>query len=138
MRSYMANLAFELGGVGCGYATAIVFWVEILVMLGVVRLPYFRATGLLDKFEWPQLKTILEIAKVGAPIGLTVFLEMAVFSVVGLLIAMEGVTQVAANSVAGNINWATYVIPMSLGAAATQIYLIDQWRESREGELHPA
>ncbi|MEM9622163.1 MAG: MATE family efflux transporter, partial [Pseudomonadota bacterium] len=109
----------ELGGVGCGYATAIVFWVELGLMLAVVRLPYFRQTRLLDKFQWPHWPTISAILRVGLPIGFTVFLEMAVFSVVGILIARIGVAEVAANSVAGNINWATYVIPMSLGAAAS-------------------
>ena len=109
----------ELGGVGCGYATAIVFWVELGLMMIVIRLPYFRQTDAFTKFEWPQLASLRNIIKVGAPIGFTVFLEMAVFSVVGMLIALEGVVEVAANSIAGNINWATYVIPMSLGAAAS-------------------
>ena len=44
---------------------------------------------------------------------------MAVFSIVGMLIAMGSVIEVAANSIVGNIGWATYVIPMSLGAAAS-------------------
>ena len=109
----------EMGGVGSGYATAIVFWIELLVMLAVIRLPYFRATGLFTRFEPPNLATMRSIIWVGIPIGFTMFLEMAVFSVVGFLIALQGVAQVAANSVAGNINWATYVIPVSLGAAAS-------------------
>lgn len=109
----------ELGGVGCGWATAIVFWVELGLMLIVIRLPFFRQTGFLDRFEWPQFKTIASIMKVGAPIGLSVFLEMAVFSVIVLLVARIGVTAVAANTIAGNLNWMTYVIPMSLGSAAS-------------------
>ncbi len=109
----------ELGGVGCGYATAIVFWVELGLMMLVARMPYFRATQLYQLFEGPNLKTMWGILRVGLPIGFTVFLEMAVFSVIGMLIARIGVEEVAANSIAGNINWATYVIPMSLGAAAS-------------------
>ncbi|MBT5685031.1 MAG: MATE family efflux transporter, partial [Gammaproteobacteria bacterium] len=31
----------ELGGVGCGYATAIVFWVELVLMLFACRQPFF-------------------------------------------------------------------------------------------------
>jgi MATE family multidrug resistance protein len=109
----------EMGGVGCGWATAIVFWVELGLMLIVVRLPYFRATGLFEHFEWPKLNTIVSIMKIGTPIGLSVFLEMALFSVVGILIARIGVNEVAANTVAGNLNWLTFVIPMSLGSAAS-------------------
>ncbi|NCF44329.1 MAG: MATE family efflux transporter, partial [Proteobacteria bacterium] len=35
----------ELGGVGCGWATAIVFWVEFLLMMLVVRMRHFRQTN---------------------------------------------------------------------------------------------
>ena len=109
----------EMGGVGCGYATAIVLWTELVFMLlFVVRLPFFRATQLFAKFEWPDVQRILQILKVGIPIGLTVFLEMAVFSVVAILIAKIGINQIAAHSIAGNLNWLTYVIPMSIGTAA--------------------
>ena len=31
----------ELGGVGCGYATAIIFWLELIIMLFVCRMPVF-------------------------------------------------------------------------------------------------
>ncbi len=109
----------ELGGVGCGYATAIIFWLQLLLMMAVIRRPYFRATGLFETFEWPAAPTIKSIFKIGTPIGLSIFLEMAVFSVIAFLIARIGVEQVAANAIAGNINWLTYVIPMSLGSAAS-------------------
>ena len=59
------------------------------------------------------------IALVGIPIGLSVFLEMAVYSVISFMIARIGVNELAAHSIAGNLNWLTYVIPMSIGAAAS-------------------
>ncbi len=109
----------EMGGVGCGWATAVVFWVELALMLIVIRLPFFKKTGFFETFERPRFSTILSISKIGAPIGFTTFLEMAVFSIVALLIARIGVNELAGHSIAGNINWLTYVIPMSLGAAAS-------------------
>jgi len=109
----------ELGGVGCGYATAIIFWLQLALMMVVIKRPYFKATGLFERFEWPVAGTIKSIFRIGTPIGLVIFLEMAVFSVIAFLIARLGVEQVAANAIAGNINWLTYVIPMSLGAAAS-------------------
>ena len=33
----------EMGGVGCGWATAIVFWVQLLLMLLLLPKPYFKA-----------------------------------------------------------------------------------------------
>jgi MATE family multidrug resistance protein len=109
----------ELGGEGCGWATTAVWWVELLLILGLLRRPYFSATKLLERFDWPDWDIQKSILKIGVPIGLTIFLEMAVFSVVGLSIASLGVVALAANSIAGNVNWATYVLPSTLGAAAS-------------------
>ena len=109
----------ELGGVGCGWATAIVLWVELLLMLLVIRRPFFRESGLFERFEWPQLKGMLSIARIGVPIGFSVFIGMLVYSLIGLYIGRIGVDDFAAHSIAGNLNWLTYVIPMGLGGAAS-------------------
>ena len=108
----------EMGGVGCGWATAIVFWVEFGLMMIVVRLRYFKATNLFTEFSWPNLELMKAILKLGIPIGIAIFLEMAMFAVVSFLIAALGVIPMAAHSIAGNLNWLTYVIPMGMGAAA--------------------
>lgn len=108
-----------MGGVGCGWATAIVFWVELLLMLVVVKQPFFQVTKTFTHWSWPQLRPLLRLLQLGLPIGLAIFLEMAVFSVMGLAIARIGVVELAANSVAGSLNWLTYVLPAGLGAAAS-------------------
>ena len=108
----------ELGGEGCGWATAVVMWFELVLMTSVARRPFFRRTGLFERLRWPEAATIGRILKLGLPIGAAVFMEMAVYSVIGFLIASFGMTPQAANGIAGNINWMTYVLPMSLGAAA--------------------
>jgi MATE family multidrug resistance protein len=109
----------ELGGVGCGWATAAVFWLEPIMMLIVLRRPYFLATRLWDKLDPPNPLEIWRILRIGLPVGVTVFLEMAVYSAIGFMIGRIGVTELAAHSIAGNLNWLTYVIPMSLGSAAS-------------------
>ena len=108
----------EMGGVGCGWATAIVFWVEFGLMMIVVRLRYFKAATIFTEFSWPNIELMKAILKLGIPIGIAIFLEMAMFAVVSFLIAALGVIPMAAHSIAGNLNWLTYVIPMGMGAAA--------------------
>jgi MATE family multidrug resistance protein len=44
---------------------------------------------------------------------------MALFGAIGFFIAKMGVTEMAAHSIAGNLNWMTYVIPMGIGSAAS-------------------
>ena len=108
----------ELGGEGCGWATAIVMWFELAAMVVLARFRYFRVTGLWHRFEPPNAREIKRILKIGIPIGLSSFVGMALFAIVGFLVGSLGVMPLAAHSIAGHINWATFVIPMSLGSAA--------------------
>lgn len=109
----------QLGGVGCGWATAIVLWTQLGAMMFVIRRPFFRASGLFERFDWPHFDGMLGIARIGVPIGFTVFIGMVVYSMIGLYIGRLGVNDFAAHSIAGNLNWLTYVIPLGLGAAAS-------------------
>ncbi len=108
----------ELGGVGCGWATAAVMWIELGMMAYVTRRPFFRATRVGVGGFRPDPALLWRILKLGLPIGAAVFLEMAVYSVITLLIGRLGVSELAAHSIAGNLNWMAYVIPYSLGGAA--------------------
>ena len=108
----------ELGGEGCGWATALVMWFELGAVAVLCRRPYFRATGLWERFEAPAWSQIRRILKIGIPIGLSSFVGMVLFTVIGFLVGSLGVVPIAAHSIAGHINWATFVIPMSLGTAA--------------------
>src|SRR5690606_34577250 len=54
-----------MGGVGCGWATAVVMWVELLAMLIWVRTaPVYRSSELFTRFDWPQLAVIRRICSV--------------------------------------------------------------------------
>ena len=65
----------EMGGVGCGWATAIVFWVELGLMAFVVRLRQFRATNVFANFSPPRLPIMMDILKLGIPIGVAICLS---------------------------------------------------------------
>lgn len=108
----------ELGGEGCGWATAIVMWCEFGAMILLSRFRYFRATGLWQRLERPDWRRIGHLLWVGLPIGLSSFVGMGLFALIGFLVGHLGVVPLAAHSIAGHINWATFVIPMALGAAA--------------------
>ncbi|MCH9785073.1 MAG: MATE family efflux transporter [Gammaproteobacteria bacterium] len=109
----------ELGGEGCGWATAITMWFELGVMLLAIRRPWLRNTGLFEPVLKPKLATIKSILQVGLPIGMTMFLEMTVFSLVSLLVGSIGIAAIGANTIGGNLNWFVFVIPMALGSAAS-------------------
>ncbi len=112
----------KFGGVGCGIATAIVMWFEFAAMLFYilwVKPSYRQRTGLFTRFSWPDLKAIRRLLGLGVPIGLTVFLEMAIFSLTALLLGRFGSEVVAAHQIALNFGGVVFMIPLSLGMAAT-------------------
>ncbi len=121
----------ELGGEGCGWATSAVLWFELGAILVLSRFRYFRETGLWRRrtsghggaptgrtYAGLDFREIGRILRIGLPIGLTSFVGMALFAIIGFLIGSLGVVPLAAHSIAAHLSWATFVVPMSLGAAA--------------------
>ena len=109
----------ELGGVGSGIATAIVMWLHVVLMIGVMSRPFYRAAGIFQRGWRPDFATWWRFAKIGVPVGVTHFFEMGVYSLVTLLAASFGAVAVAGHTVAMNINGIAFMIPMSLGMAAS-------------------
>lgn len=109
-----------LGGLGCAWSTAIVMWFECGAMLLVVsRRRYRRRTGLFDRFSAPDPQRLLSLARLGVPIGLTAFFEIAAFATLTLLVSRLGANAVAAQQIAFSINGVAFMIPLGLGMAAS-------------------
>ena len=109
----------EMGGVGCGVATAIVNWSAAATMAIVVRWQNFLPPDFFKRRLTVDRKQMGEIAKVGFPIGLATFVEWGVFSLVAICLSRFGEAVVAAHSIATNINGLTFMIPHALGMAAS-------------------
>ncbi|MEX6502776.1 MATE family efflux transporter [Pseudomonas zhanjiangensis] len=109
-----------MGGVGCGWATALVMSFMLLGMLGWVRwAPYYRASQLFQRFDRPQWPVIRRLLSIGLPIGIAVFAESSIFAVIALLIGGLGATVVAGHQIALNFSSLVFMIPYSLGMAVT-------------------
>ena len=109
-----------LGGVGCGWATAIVMWVMLLGMAGWVHwAPAYREAKVFGSFQWPQWAVIQRLLGIGLPIGIAVFAESSIFAVIALLIGSLGSTVVAGHQIALNFSSIVFMIPFSLGMAVT-------------------
>lgn len=109
-----------MGGIGCGWSTAITMWFQCAAMAWVVSRPRYRQrTGLFSRFSWPDFRRLADLLRLGIPIGLTAFFEIAAFSMVTLLVARLGATAVAAQQIAFSINGVAFMIPLGLGMAAS-------------------
>lgn len=110
----------ELGGVGCGVATAAVYWVMFFCMISYVK----KTRSMRDirnpkGFVQPDWKVLYRLTQLGMPIALALFFEVTLFAVVALLVAPLGIVDVAGHQIALNFSSLMFVLPMSLSAAVT-------------------
>lgn len=109
-----------LGGVGCGVATASVYWVMFLVMrYWVKRMPALKDVNHLEVRSAPDRKILMRLFWLGLPVALALFFEVTLFAVVALLVSPLGIVDVAGHQIALNFSSLMFVLPMSMGVAAT-------------------
>jgi MATE family multidrug resistance protein len=109
-----------LGAVGTGVATAIVQWVMFgLMLLHVARHPAYRPYRILARPGPPERTRLLEILRLGLPIGGSMIAECALFSAAALMVSTLGATIVGAHQIA--LNWASFMFmaPVSIHSATT-------------------
>ncbi|ORO48793.1 MATE family efflux transporter [Streptococcus oralis] len=107
----------ELGGAGAGLGTSLAYW----VLLGISLLVLFKQKRLkalhLEKRIPLNIDKIKEGVRLGLPIGGTVFAEVAIFSVVGLIMAKFSSLIIASHQSAMNFSTLMYAFPMSISSA---------------------
>jgi len=109
-----------LGALGCGIATAFSMWVMCLAMIAYTRRS--RAYGDVELWHSPTLPRwplIIELLTVGVPIGVAIFVEVTLFTLIALFIASLGEVTVAAHQVALNYTSILFMLPLSLSMALT-------------------
>jgi MATE family multidrug resistance protein len=108
-----------MGGVGCGWSSAIVLTLQFTAMALIVARSRIRVTGVFARFSRPDPIEIVRLIKLGLPIGLTNFMEISLFSVITLLIGRLGAEAVAAHTIASNVGGMTFMVPLALGMAVS-------------------
>ena len=113
------NLGFpRMGGVGCAWATLVCIWFDLLAIVWWIRRsPAYRQTLPFARYAAPHWPDIRALLKIGLPIGVTYFAEATAFSLIALLLAGFGTTQVGAHQIALNFTSLVFMLPMSLGMA---------------------
>lgn len=110
----------ELGGAGCGLATAIVQWISLISLL-----IYFNISRNLKPFqifkhpEKPNPESIKMLTKLGTPIALSLLFESSLFAFMALFIAPLGSIAVAGHQVAFSYSAVVFMFPLSLAMSAT-------------------
>ncbi|BAN96026.1 MATE efflux family protein [Plautia stali symbiont] len=109
-----------LGGVGCGVATASVYWVMYLVMrFWLKRMPAMRDIRMHSRWSPPSRAILMRLFTLGLPVALALFFEVTLFAVVALLVSPLGIVKVAGHQIALNFSSLMFVLQLSLGVATT-------------------
>lgn len=111
----------EMGGIGAGYATGLSYWITLVISIVVTfKLNSIKHYQLFKQWVIPSFKAWKEQLKIGIPIGLTIFFESGIFSVVTLLIGiMFSTLTIAANQVVISFTTLIFMIPLSISMALT-------------------
>ncbi|QOV11295.1 MATE family efflux transporter [Viridibacillus arvi] len=110
----------ELGGVGSGVASAITYWIicAVAIVITMKGQPFknFKLYA-----SWPKIHFAkwLEICKIGVPIGLSIFAETSIFSVVAIMMSNYSTAVIGAHQIAMNFASLTYMMPLSIAMGAT-------------------
>ncbi|MEO8779360.1 MAG: MATE family efflux transporter [Rhodanobacter sp.] len=108
------------GAHGCGVATAIALWLEMLAFfVYVVFRRNYQGLGLFEQIEGPNLRRIGELIHIGAPMAVTLLAEAGLFVATALIIATLGEDVIASHQVAINIASLFFMIPLGLAMAIT-------------------
>ncbi|WGI24046.1 MATE family efflux transporter [Halomonas alkaliantarctica] len=109
-----------LGAFGCGIATALSMWTMALAMAYYTRKgSTYKSVAIWHTLTPPQWQGIRELVVVGVPIGVAIFVEVTLFTLIALFIASFGEVTVGAHQIALSFTSILFMLPMSLSMALT-------------------
>ncbi|WP_020680355.1 MATE family efflux transporter [Marinobacterium rhizophilum] len=109
-----------MGGVGCGWATSIVMCIMLLAGgFYIWRSPAFTEAAPLGQWQRPSLQATRQFLQLGFPIGVSLLIEVSMFSLIALLLAPRGDITVAAHQITMSFTGLTFMLPLSIALAIT-------------------
>ena len=106
-----------MGAFGAAWATTVCRYVLFLGLLFADRSELLPLLSRVDR-ESLRLQPLLAMARLGAPIGIQIQLELAAFGVIGLLMGGLGTIEIAAHQVAINLASLTFMVPLGVASAS--------------------
>ena len=107
-----------MGGVGCGWATAISMLAMMITMAFLLQKSRVEGvTNLFSRLDRTLWQSMGQFLALGMPIGLSLFVETSIFAVISLFIARFGAEIVSAHQIALNFTSLLFMLPLSLSIA---------------------
>ena len=108
-----------LGAPGCGMATAIVMWCQLLAAITLLRRdPFYKPFGLGYRLSPPNRASLAALLKLGIPMGLSILIEVTGFTFMAFFISRVGAVPVAGHQIAANMISLMFMLPLSIANAS--------------------
>lgn len=91
----------------------------LAAVLYIERVPMLAAYGLFTRFWRPDWQALIEVVRMGVPIGLMVLAEVSLFTVASLMMGWIGTVELAAHGIAMQFTSMAFMVPLGLAQAAT-------------------
>ncbi|MET0333743.1 MAG: MATE family efflux transporter [Rhizobacter sp.] len=113
-----------MGAAGCGLASAIAMWVQLLIAWWVLRRdPFYAPFGLqhVTRLNPPDWKSLKELLRLGLPMGMSILIEVTGFTFMAIFISRIGATEVAGHQLAANLVSLMFMMPLAIANATTTL-----------------
>jgi MATE family multidrug resistance protein len=115
--AYGAGPLPALGVVGCGIATAVAMWVQVVLAYLLLRRDPFYRPFALGRMPRPEPRAIAALLRLGIPMGLAIGIEVTGFTFMAFFISRLGSTPVAGHQIVANLAALLFMVPLALGNA---------------------
>jgi multidrug resistance protein, MATE family len=112
-----------MGVVGCGIATALAMWLQLLVAWRVLRRdPFYAPYALWGRgLDRPARVPLMAQLRLGLPLGASILVEVTGFAFMALFISRLGTTAVAGHQLAANLVTLMFMVPLAIGNAGSTL-----------------
>lgn len=107
-----------LGIAGIGIASSLIEWMMFLSLAAYVIANKTFNDYKIFKFELPKFNRVLEIFRIGIPVGILYAFEIGLFSITALMMGYFGVTALAAHQIALQATSVAFMVPLGISQAA--------------------
>jgi len=108
---------FDLGGPGCGVASAVIAYTTFFLSFAVWRFDpgfaRYRSNGS-RRIDWSRQR---ELLRLGLPSGGSLLIEVTSFTFMAIFIARLGAETLASHQIVANLISVLFMLPMALGVA---------------------
>lgn len=107
----------ELGVVGCAWSTAICQFIQLGLMIVLVRKTLRQYW--VSPFQAWRVSAVVRVLRIGVPVGFQIGFEVWAFIAAGVLVGWLGETELAAHTVALNLASVSFMMALGVSQAAT-------------------